>query len=214
MNALIPSLESLPASPKCIILHWTAGGPKASALEKQHYHYLIEQPDGRVVPGMSVAENMDGTGDGIYAAHTRGLNTRSVGIAFCGMRGSEPGRKFGPYPLTEEQVRNGLRFVAECCLAWRLNPLDPEHLFTHYEAETLHGVDQLPIGPGTWKWDITELKFAPHLKKDEVGQWLREQTSERLWELLPEPKVALVQSIMNPIAFPYAYRYINGVLPG
>ena len=81
----IVALEALPpARAARVVLHWTAGGPVASSLDRQHYHFIIEQ-SGTVVGGLhSIADN-DLTSEGRYAAHTRGKNTGSVGIALCGM---------------------------------------------------------------------------------------------------------------------------------
>src|SRR5690606_18192107 len=91
-----------------------------------------------------------------YAAHTGGFNSHSVGFSFAGMANSAPGRRFGPYPLTESQVKNGLAFVALCLMLWQLDPLNPAHLFTHYEAWTIH---QVKGQMNHRKWDITELPF-------------------------------------------------------
>lgn len=172
---LIPSIDDLPAPPARAILHWTGGGPRASNLERGHYHYLIEQPNGATVVGKPVAANMRrlrSTDD--YAAHTAGFNSYSVGFSFCGMLNAREGRRFGEFPLTEEQVRVGLRFVAIALREWGLDVTNPAHLFTHYEAQALHGV------PQKVKWDITELVFLPGLTKEEVGPWLRDEAARQL----------------------------------
>ncbi|HEU0298875.1 MAG TPA: hypothetical protein VFR37_05455 [Longimicrobium sp.] len=167
---LIPSLASLPAAPLRGILHWTGGGPRANPIDLRHYHFVFNQPDGAVVLGSNrVAFNM-GRIARRYAAHTGGFNTGSVGFAFAGMADAAQGHRYGPYPLTEMQVRTGLAFVALSLLTWKL-PVSEATCFTHYEAWTLHRVkgemnDQ--------KWDITELQFARHLGRDEVGPWMRE----------------------------------------
>lgn len=186
---LIPNVEDLDARPKRCILHWTAGTYVPNETDKSHYHYLIT-PDGVTLADRSVNSNMRRleVGD-LYAAHTRRFNSFSVGFSFCGMRGASPGRNFGKWPLIEKQVRMGLQFVSLCTLVWGMNPLDPHHVFTHYEAEHLHGVDQVPVGPGTWKWDITELEFKPELEKNEVGRWLRREIMrERINAFAVEPR--------------------------
>src|SRR5690606_16912064 len=83
---LIPELDALPARPKRIILHWTGGTYEPNSLELEHYHFLVDG-EGVVHPGThSVADNMRKLQKGDdYAAHTRGYNSFSVGIAFCGM---------------------------------------------------------------------------------------------------------------------------------
>lgn len=194
---IIPRLEDLPHAPKRIILHWTGGTYEPNDIEREHYHYLVDGEAAIHVGRYSVADNMRRLKPGdSYAAHTRGFNSFSVGVAFCGMRGATPNRNFGPYPLKREQVERGLEFVALALWTWGLNPLNPAHLFTHYEAEVLHGVDQLPVGEGTWKWDITELEFEPDLEPHEVGDWIRLQvyrsTEAVVRQLLPEPEIKLV----------------------
>src|SRR5688572_11944664 len=121
----VPLLTQLPARPKRIILHWTGGGAKASDFEKQHYHYLVEQT-GKIVAGVPVTQNMTNVKDGVpYAAHTKGFNSFSVGISFCGM-GDAPSLtdwkkgKHGTVPLTEVQLEAGCRFIGLLCRAWEL----------------------------------------------------------------------------------------------
>jgi hypothetical protein len=179
---MIPTEDDLRTIPRRIIMHWTGGNRSASELEKKHYHYLFEQ-DGDVVQGIDVDENMEHIDDNFYAAHTRGFNSYSAGVSFCGMAGATPGHNFGKYPLTEEQVDTGLAFIALLCYVWGLDPEDVNQLFTHYEAEAVHGVDQLPLGSGNWKWDITELQFLPDLDKDEVGPWLRAEVARHLEDI-------------------------------
>ena len=163
----VPPLDELPAAPRRIILHWTAGTYQAGNLEREHYHYLIEG-DGRPIEGVPVAWNMrDVSQGGRYAAHTRALNSYGVGVAFCGMLGATR-TDFGQYPLTEEQVRCGCIFVGCLCHLWNL-PVNENTVFTHAEAERLHGVPQLG------KWDIDVLPWAPTMTPREVGDWLRSQ---------------------------------------
>jgi len=171
--SLVPKNKDLPALPKRCILHWTGGGPKASALERQHYHFIFNQPDGEVVSGIHpVSANIPPLKEGQYAAHTGGFNSYSAGFAFAGMLNATP-KNLGPYPLTEAQVKNGLLFVALCMKEWGLDPSNPAHLFTHAEAWRLHRVK------GTanhTKWDIDVLEFLPNMTPDEVGDWLRAET--------------------------------------
>lgn len=161
----VPTLEELPAPPKRTILHWSAGTYHASGVDREHYHYLIEG-DGRVVEGVPVSANMrDVSTGGQYAAHTRALNSYSVGVAFCGMFNATR-TNFGTFPLLEEQVREGCIFVGWLCHLWGMD-VTPETVFTHAEAERLHGVPQLG------KWDIDVLPWMPHLSPAECGEWLR-----------------------------------------
>lgn len=162
---MIPSLQALPARPKRIILHWTAGGPQPNAVDRQSYHYLISQ-DGRAFPGVDVAANMRTVSSAKpYAAHTRGWNSYSVGVAFCGMHRAMPSN-FGPHPITRDQVMIGCYFVGKLCREWDL-PVRPHTVFTHSEADWRHGMKQ------TGKWDIDVLPWAPQLSRTEVADSLR-----------------------------------------
>lgn len=175
--AVIPRLSELPAPPRRIILHWTGGGSRANEVDRKAYHYVVEH-DGNIVQGVHpVAHNMQRTWGDNYARHTGGFNSFSVGISFAGMKNSVSAMRPGPAPLKPGQVMAGLRFAAECCDAWGLNPLDPAQVFHHREAWELHGVK------GTQnhtKPDITYLPFMPELGRTETGPWLRAKIAELL----------------------------------
>lgn len=198
-NAPIPSLDDLPAPPRTIVLHWTAGDHLPTDHELQSYHYLVshahaDTPDPAddlvaVEPGVAVRENMGdvsghevvGDPDVDYAAHTLGYNSYSVGVALCGMRGATDYRPDGSVdpgtsPITRKQVRCVLGFVWSLCQSWGLDPEEPENLTTHYEMEWMHGVDQYPRGPGSWRWDVTWIPGLD-LPKNEYGFWVREQVA-------------------------------------
>lgn len=179
---LIPPPEELRKTPERIIWHWTGGG-RANTLDRKHYHFIFDRPDGDVVVGdYTVDENMEWIDDAHYAAHTRGMNSFSVGMSFAGMLNARQGGHFGPYPLLRAQVENGLTFGALAAWIWGLDVRDPEHFHTHYEAQSLHGVKQ------NNKWDITELTWNS-LGKDEVGDYLRTLAYERLMALFPDPSI-------------------------
>ena len=71
---------------KRIIIHWTAGSHKASSVDKEHYHMIVNG-DGTVVNGDHKIEDNLSTADGVYAAHTKGANTGAIGVAMAGMLG-------------------------------------------------------------------------------------------------------------------------------
>lgn len=175
--AVIPSLGELPAPPRRIILHWTGGGSRANEVDRKAYHYVVEH-DGNIVQGVHpVAHNMQRVWGDNYAHHTGGFNSFSVGISFAGMKNSVSAANPGPAPLKSGQVLAGLRFAAECCDAWNLDPLNPAHVFHHREAWELHRVR------GTQnhtKPDITYLPFIPELRRTETGPWLRRKIAELL----------------------------------
>lgn len=151
------------------ITHWTAGGNRASDLDKKHYHFITEW-DGTIVKGTHAPADNIVTSDGDYAAHTLNLNTGSIGVAMAGMRGAvEQPFSAGPSPLTEKQ------FEAHCLLLAELHrehaiPVTRETCLTHAEVEPTLGVKQ------RGKWDITRLPFKPDTRGAlPVGDYMRER---------------------------------------
>lgn len=163
---MIPKLEQLPGKPRRIVLHWTAGTYKPNALDLRSYHYVIDG-DGLPHEGVPVIWNMRPVSSKLnYAAHTRSLNSWSVGVAFAGMNGAQERGPYGQWPLTQEQVIAGCYFVGQLCRAWDL-PVTPETVHTHAEADWRHGVKQ------NGKWDINVLPWDPSLNREEVSAQLR-----------------------------------------
>jgi hypothetical protein len=174
--------------PRRGILHWTGGGPRASSFDRRHYHFLFEQPEGRVIPGdLPVSANMRRvpTDPSQYAAHTGGFNSWSAGFSFCGMLSAQPGFRHGQWPLGNTQLREGFRFIAACYYVWRLDPSNPAHLFTHSEAWTLHGVKGVS---NHQKWDINELLIMRGLSPSETGPWIRQRVRHHLNDQIPALK--------------------------
>ena len=159
-----------------IIIHWTGGGGRANALDRQHYHRLVEH-DGRIIFGTEELADNIVTSDGDYAAHTRNLNTGSIGVALCGMRDAiEIPFSAGPSPLTEVQVDAACALVAELCRAHGI-PVTRETVLTHAEVQPTLGVRQLG------KWDITRLPHRPDLVGAyPVGDYLRAKVKALLGE--------------------------------
>jgi hypothetical protein len=173
----IPRLAELPAAPRRIILHWTGGPHRANSVDRKAYHYVVEH-DGNVVQGVHpVAHNMRTLTDDHYAHHTGGFNSFSVGVSFAGMMDSVSAARPGPAPLKPGQVMAGLRFVAECCDAWSLDPRDPDKVFHHREAWELHRVKGKV---NHQKMDITFLPFMPELGFSDTGPWLRGKIAEMM----------------------------------
>ena len=167
--SIVPRLDALPAYPRRIILHWSGGGPNPSAEDLRAYHYCVSQ-SGEVFMGVPVERNMRQIPvtdpRSAYAAHTARLNSYSVGVALCGMRDAKPDGTLGPYPITRDQTYAAMAFVAELCDAWSL-PVSSSTVFTHWEAEHLHGVKQ------AGKFDITVIPWLPRMERTTVGGYLR-----------------------------------------
>lgn len=154
----MPRLVPLDMMPACrvsrLIVHWTAGAGFPSPEDKEAYHILLDRV-GHVHRGEhSISDNVN-TADGDYAAHTRGLNTGSIGLALCGMAGANqepfaPGR----YPLTAVQWNAALLAAADLCERYRLLPVR-DQLLMHCEVERFLGVKQ------SSKWDVSIRSWQP-----------------------------------------------------
>ena len=161
-----------------IVLHWTAGGHRANGTDKRAYHVIIEG-DGTVVRGnspISANSHIRNPKDGSsYAAHTRGLNTGSIGVALAAMRGARE-RPFsaGPSPITEAQIDVLARVCADLCKEYGI-PVQRDTVLTHAEVQPTLKVAQRA------KWDIT---WVPGMRAVgdpvAVGDGLRDRIKEKL----------------------------------
>lgn len=154
---LLP-LDWLPtAQMKRVIVHWTAGNHQASALDRRHYHILIES-DGKIVRGIpSIALNdARGTKSG-YAAHTLNCNTGSIGVSLCCMAGAiEFPFKAGSAPMTASQWATLPAVLAELCERYQI-PVTPKTVLSHAEVQVTLGIKQ------KGKWDIARVVPVPAL---------------------------------------------------
>jgi len=133
-----------------LILHWTAGTHLTTSSDLDHYHVLVEG-DGRVRQGRRNPESNRSTADGDYAAHTRALNTGSIGVAVCAMFGArEAPFRAGDHAITDAQVDSLVRVCADLCETYGI-PVTRQTVLTHAEVERTLGVRQ------RGKWDITWL---------------------------------------------------------
>jgi hypothetical protein len=149
-----------------ITLHWSAGIYEATAIDKEHYHLLIES-DGKLIRGDHPISDNVSTADDNYAAHTAQANTKNIGIACCAMAGAQespfnPGR----YPLTEKQWLTAAKVAAELGVKYGI-PVDRTRMLSHGEWQSTMGV------PQSGKWDINKLPWSPGLDKSEVNDLWR-----------------------------------------
>jgi len=154
----IPTEWLSQCSMKRIILHWTEGWREPNAVDLEHYHFLIAENRlsvARVARGdHSVADNVS-TADDDYAAHTRGLNTGSIGVALCGMVGCEERpRKPGKNPYSQAQYNLMVKAVAQLCEFYKI-PVTPQTVLAHGEVQAVLGVKQ------AGKWDPMYFPWAP-----------------------------------------------------
>ncbi len=135
---------------KRIIMHWTGGGYRASVTDRRHYHEIVEG-DGARVEGDFLPEANRKIKTGKYAAHTRKLNTGSIGLAMAAMHGAiETPYKEGRYPITRKQFDAFCEMVAEYCDTYGIK-VTRRTVLTHAEVQGTLGVWQRA------KWDITVL---------------------------------------------------------
>ncbi|MEM6888520.1 MAG: peptidoglycan-binding protein [Pseudomonadota bacterium] len=156
-----------------IIMHWSAGGHKASDLDRKHYHEIVEG-DGDRIEGDKLPEANSSTKDGHYAAHTRRLNTGSIGLAVAAMSGAKerPFRK-GKFAITEKQLDVFCEMVAEYADTYGIE-VRRDTVLTHAEVQTTLSVAQ------NGKWDIS---WLPDMAKPgnpiEVGDRLRDMVRDK-----------------------------------
>lgn len=163
-----------PAKMHRIIVHWTAGAHKASALDKAHYHILIEG-DGGLVRGVPTIDlNQAPTKKG-YAAHTLNCNTGSIGVSMCCMAGAvESPFSAGKSPMTKAQWDKLPIVLATLCERYNIIP-SPTTVLSHAEVQANLGIRQ------RGKWDITRLAFDPSVKGAKAcGDIFRKRTAELL----------------------------------
>lgn len=151
-----------PANVQRVILHWSGGGPKATLLDRSHYHFCANA-DGTIIRGLRAP--------GQYLQHTRNLNTGSVGLSLCGMGGAVEGKSFGKWPLTSVQVERACEAAAQVLKRYGLS-VTQNTCLCHSEVTHVYGKIQ------RGKWDIDCLQFRPDLDAAGVHVLLRRKV---LW---------------------------------
>jgi hypothetical protein len=157
-----------------IVIHWTAGSYTPSQLDRIHYHLLIDG-DGKCHRGVRPL--------GAYLPHTRALNTGSVGLALCGMRGAQQSpRKLGDSPLTLLQIERACQAAAEVCFAHEL-AVTERTVLCHSEVPRVYGV------PQRGKWDVDIAPWDSSLSPKGVHELLRRKVAWFLTMMRhPEPE--------------------------
>ena len=169
---------------KRIIWHWSAGSHRASSSDREHYHYMI-QGDGSVVVGDKPVSANAAPLSRNYAAHTANLNTDSIGIAVCAMRGARQS-PFSPgdQPITDAQVEALVTLTAKLARDYGI-PVSRTTILSHAEVQPTLGIRQ------AGKWDIAWLPGRSNANDPiGVGDYLRARVTERLNPQRPAPKPA------------------------
>lgn len=151
---------------KRIILHWTAGTSVPTSYEKEHYHFLVDAK-GKVHNGKYKPEANLNCTTGMYAKHTGGGNTGSIGIALCGMMGFKDKNNIGNFPITKPQIEAAMKYCAQLAQKYSI-PITPQTILTHYEFGQKH-----PKTTSFGKIDITFIPPYSWVSKNDVGSFIR-----------------------------------------
>lgn len=152
---------------KYITIHWTAGGHAVNAIDRAHYHFIIDG-DGKVVTGDHPPEaNRPPLRGRKYAAHCGGGNSWNIGVALAGMAGYRSPSAPGKFPLTAKQCEAAWEYVAYISHKYDI-PVTPDRIFTHYEFGKRN-----PNSLSRGKIDIVHLPHEPQLQIDEIGNYIR-----------------------------------------
>jgi N-acetyl-anhydromuramyl-L-alanine amidase AmpD len=168
-----------PCVMKRIILHWTAGAHRASALDVEHYHILI-QGDGTLVRGTHPID-ANASASGPRASHTLNCNTQSIGVAVCCMSGArESPFDAGPFPMTERQWAVLAQVAAELCERYAI-PVTSETVLAHGEVQANLHIKQ------KGKWDPLVLPWSVTLRRTDVMEKFRATVRAHQAALRVEP---------------------------
>lgn len=135
---------------KRIINHWTAGTHNVSAIDRKHYHIIVDG-DGDEHEGDNPIEANAAFISGKYAAHTLNANTDSIGVAVAAMHGAvERPFNAGRYPITHKQLAALVKVNARLCKQYGI-PVTRTTVLSHAEVQPTLGIKQ------RGKWDIAWL---------------------------------------------------------
>lgn len=173
-GAIVPADWMPAARMERVICHWTAGGHKASTVDREHYHILVEA-DGHLVRGDHSIDDNVNTQDRDYAAHTLNCNTGSIGVSVCCMLGAvESPFNAGVAPMLKSQWDKMAVVVAELCRRYAIQ-VSPRTVLSHAEVQSTLGIAQ------RGKWDFTRLAFdASAVGAKACGDRLRAQVQAAL----------------------------------
>jgi hypothetical protein len=172
-----------------IINHWTGGNLEPCDVDFEHYHYLIDS-FGKIYNGKYKIEDNDNCQDEIYAAHTGGGNTKSIGVAVCGMAGFISPENPGKCLLTRVQMEKLFYLNAILLYSEGFKKVCLENLLTHYEF----GIRR-PDTSSKGKIDLTWLSPWPELKKEETGKFIRGKTNFYLNKIITKQGLLVITAL-------------------
>jgi hypothetical protein len=166
-----------------VIVHWTAGTYKASALDREHYHILIEG-DGNVVYGVHGIDANAKPAREPRASHTRNCNTGSIGVAVCCMNNArEKPFSAGSFPMTIAQWQVMAEVVAELCRRYKI-AVTPKTVLAHGEVQATLNITQLG------KWDPLVLPWLPTQPRAQVMNEFRAAVQQHASSFAPTEAAA------------------------
>ncbi|MBR1680376.1 N-acetylmuramoyl-L-alanine amidase [bacterium] len=151
---------------KRIIIHWTAGNAVPNSHDKECYHFLVDS-FGKIYNGKFEPSANEKCISGMYAAHTGGGNTGSIGIALCGMFGFKDKNNIGNYPITIVQFEAAMPLSAKVAKQFII-PITKTTVLTHYEFGKSH-----PNTTSAGKIDITFIPPYSWVEREQVGDFIR-----------------------------------------
>jgi len=198
--AIIPVSWLPNASMKRIILHWTGGGYKANSIDKAAYHILIEDTGNLVRGSRSIKDNTS-TSDGVYAMHTRKLNTGSIGVSVCCMLGATSPSNLGSVLMLKKQFDTMVEVTAELCDFYDIL-VTPKTVLGHVEVESVLSI------PQRGKWDPWVLSWMPGKTPSQIGDEFRNLVTAKLTGVSRmEEAVANITAVINGERFIQAQIY-------
>lgn len=145
-----------------VITHWTAGTYAPNAVDLAHYHFIIKLNPKDPSKSLVVAANHPAK----TLAHTRGLNTYSLGISAACMFKAKQGGPYGYYPLNARLWEDLAAAAAEACTAYAI-PITEKNLLQHAEVTKTYGILQ------RGRWDCTELPWEDSDPEEVCAQFRR-----------------------------------------
>ena len=132
------------------------------------YHYMIaynsKTKQAYVKRGIYTPEDNDNTGDGRYAPHCALMNTGNIGVAICAnYQYNHKTNTSDTYPITAQQLELAFELLAELSIKYNIKI---EEIQTHYERDK-------KLKKPSGKVDIIFLPSYPQVKKEEVGNFIR-----------------------------------------
>ncbi|WP_164555287.1 peptidoglycan recognition protein family protein [Paracoccus haematequi] len=171
-----------------IVGHHSAGPFSVTVADREHYHRIIDGDGKRHSGRHPISANAPGKPlrSGSYAAHTRGLNTGSIGVAMACMhdaKWSSP-RSCAFFPKAA-QVSAFISEMADLAIEYSI-PVTRKTVLTHAEVEITLGVEQA----GKWDFDYDPWGRIDSRDPVVIGDLIRDAVSAEIARLGGKPAPA------------------------